>query len=320
MFYRCDRTGRKPVNTSVNEVYVILSTYNGERFLTEQLESILAQQSVSIKLYIRDDGSSDGTRAILASFAQSHAHIEVDYGDNIGVINSFFALLKKAPPDAEFVAFADQDDIWLPDKLIRAVSRIKNSSKPVMYCSCYKAIDDNGNFLWQSRPPEKEISLKNAIVQNVTTGCTMVINGSLLTALKINQVDTKNLIMHDWWIYLVSTCFGQVVYDWEPSMLYRQHGGNVVGAKNGFALWLGRFKRFFLHRKKNSRIAQAREFFERYKSDLSTDDAHLISAFIDYRQTGLLNRIRYAIETPLYMQKKVDNLILKMQLILNSVH
>ena len=308
------------MNTTINEVYVILSTYNGERFLSEQLESILAQQSVSIKLYIRDDGSSDGTRAILASFAQNHAHIEVEYGDNIGVINSFFALLKKVPPDAEFVAFADQDDIWLPDKLIRAVNRIKNSSKPVMYCSCYKAVDENGNFLWQSQPPEKEISFKNAIVQNITTGCTVVINRSLLTALKLNQVNTKNLIMHDWWVYLVATCFGQIIYDREPSMLYRQHGGNAVGAKNGFAFWLGRIKRFFLYRKKNSRIAQAKEFLERYKSDLSIDDSHLISAFIVYRQAGLLKRIRYAIEMPLYMQKKSDNLILKLQLILNGVH
>jgi glycosyltransferase involved in cell wall biosynthesis len=308
------------VNTTINEVYVILSTYNGERFLSEQLESILAQQSVSIKLYIRDDGSSDGTRAILASFAQSHAHIEVEYGDNIGVINSFFAVLRKVPPDAEFVAFADQDDIWLPDKLIRAVDRIKNSSKPVMYCSCYKAVDENGNFLWRSQPPEKEISFKNAIVQNITTGCTVVMNRSLLAALKINQVNTKNLIMHDWWVYLVAACFGQIIYDREPSMLYRQHGGNVVGAKNGFAFWLGRIKRFFLYRKKNSRIAQAREFLERYKSDLSTDDSHLISAFIVYRQAGLLKRIRYAIEMPLYMQRKSDNLILKLQLILNSVH
>ncbi|MBF6648530.1 glycosyltransferase family 2 protein [Methylobacter sp. BlB1] len=308
------------MNTTMNEVYVILSTYNGERFLSEQLESILAQQSVSIKLYIRDDGSSDGTRAILASFAQSHAHIEVEYGDNIGVINSFFALLRKIPPDAEFVAFADQDDIWLPDKLIRAVDRLKDASEPVMYCSCYKAVDENGDFLWQSLPPEKEISFKNAIVQNITTGCTVVMNGSLLTALKIHQVNTKNLIMHDWWVYLVAVCFGQVIYDREPSMLYRQHGGNVVGAKNGFALWLGRIKRFFLYRKKNSRIAQAREFLERYKSDLSTEDSHLISAFLAYRQAGLLKRIRYAIEMPLYMQKKSDNLILKLQLILNSVH
>lgn len=304
----------------MTEVHVILSTYNGERFLTEQLESILAQRSVSIKLYIRDDGSSDGTRTILTSFAQNHAHIEVDYGDNMGVINSFFALLKKIPPDAGFVAFADQDDIWMPDKLTRAVDRIKNSSGPAMYCSCYKAIDENGRFLWQSQLPEKEISFKNAIVQNITTGCTVVINKSLLSMLKINQVNTRNLVMHDWWVYLVATCFGQVIYDQEPSMLYRQHGGNVVGAKNGFAFWLGRIKRFFLNRKKNSRIAQAKEFLERYKSDLSADDVHLLSTFIAYRQAGLLQRIGYAIETPLYMQKKTDNLILKLQLILNSAY
>ncbi|WP_027159526.1 glycosyltransferase family 2 protein [Methylobacter luteus] len=304
----------------MTEVHVILSTYNGERFLKEQLESILAQRSVSIKLYIRDDGSSDGTRTILTSFAQNHAHIEIDYGDNMGVINSFFALLKKIPPDAGFVAFADQDDIWLPDKLTRAVDRIKNSSGPAMYCSCYKAIDENGRFLWQSQLPAKEISFKNAIVQNITTGCTVVINKSLLSMLKINQVNTKNLVMHDWWVYLVATCFGQVIYDQEPSMLYRQHGGNVVGAKNGFAFWLGRIKRFFLNRKKNSRIAQSKEFLERYKSDLSADDVHLLSTFIAYRQAGLLQRIGYAIETPLYMQKKTDNLILKLQLILNSAY
>jgi hypothetical protein len=157
-------------------------------------------------------------------------------------------------------------------------------------------------------------------VQNITTGCTVVINKSLLSMLKINQVNTRNLVMHDWWVYLVATRFGQVIYDQEPSMLYRQHGGNVVGAKNGFAFWLGRIKRFFLNRKKNSRIAQSKEFLERYKGDLSADDVHLLSTFIAYRQAGLLQRISYAIETPLYMQKKIDNLILKLQLILNSAY
>ena len=302
------------------EVYVILSTFNGERFLKEQLESILSQQSVLIRLLIRDDGSSDGTPAVLRSYVQNHTHIKVDYGKNIGVIGSFFALLDKVPPDAQFIAIADQDDIWLPDKLIRAVNQVSVSEKPAMYCSCYKAIDENGAFLWQSQPPVKETSFKNAIVQNVATGCTIVINKSLLSALKISQVDISNLVMHDWWIYLCAASFGQVMYDPEPSILYRQHHGNVVGAKSGVAFWIGRIKRFFLVKKKKSRIVQAKEFLERYQSELSNEDKHLLLNFITYRQTGFFQRIRYAIETPLYMQRTLDNLILKLQFILNIVY
>ena len=305
----------------MTEVYVVLSTYNGEQFLIPQLKSILEQESVQIKLLIRDDGSTDGTKEILNSYAKKYANISLEYGHNMGVVKSFMRLLKNVPPHAKFIAFSDQDDIWRLDKIIRAINKINElSSGPVLYCSCYSAVDEDGKLLWESSAPPRDITFRNAVLQNITTGCTIVLNKNLLDILKADQVNTGKIIMHDWWVYLVATCFGRTIYDATPSMYYRQHGGNVVGAKNGFTFWTERLKRFLFHRGNYSRISQAREFLRLYKQNMSSEDANILTEFIAHREGGLLERTRYAFRTPLYMQKKIDNIIIKLQLIIRTVN
>ncbi len=301
----------------MNTVYVVLSSYNGERFLARQLDSILEQQQVRTKLLIRDDGSGDGTRKILTSYARQYDNIDVEFGKNIGVIDSFFTLFKKIPEDAELIALADQDDIWLPDKLQRAAAQLGPLSEPALYAACYNAIDEDSKFLWRSHAPEGAATFANAIVQNTITGCTAVINRQLLQRLKIDQVDSNQLVMHDWWVYLAATCFGQVIYDTVPNILYRQHSGNIVGVKNGAAFWWGRIQRF-LHRNKNARIDQAQEFLRCNRNELSKQHKQLLLAFIAYPELGVWQRFRYALQTPLHMHNRIDDMILKLQMLLNS--
>ena len=303
-----------------DKVYVILSTYNGEQFLKPQLQSILEQESVRVQLQIRDDGSNDASKEILSSYTQQYANISVSYGVNIGVIKSFMKLLEQLPPDAEYIAFADQDDIWRTDKLVRAIDKIKAKTGPVMYCSCYRAVDERGELLWESKIPPGEITFCNAVIENITTGCTVVINKNLLRLLAADQVDCEKLVMHDWWVYMVATCFGHVIYDSMPLVFYRQHAGNVVGVKNGFTFWLGRLQRFLFQGQKNSRISQASEFLRIYQRSLSCKNADILTEFISYRQKGLFERAHYALGTPVYMQKRLDNWIVKLQLLIRNVN
>ena len=304
----------------MDKVYVILSTYNGEQFLKPQLQSILEQESVRVQLQIRDDGSSDASKEILSAYAQKYANISVSYEVNAGVIKSFMKLLEQLPPDAEYIAFADQDDIWRTDKLVRAIDKINSKTGPVMFCSCYRAVDEQGDLLWESKVPSGEITFCNALIENITTGCTVVINKDLLRLLAANQVDCTKLVMHDWWVYMVATCFGQVIYDPAPLVLYRQHAGNVVGVKNGFSFWLGRLQRFLFQGQKNSRISQASEFLRVYQHSLSHKNADMLKEFISYRQKDLFERAHYALVTPISMQKKLDNWIVKLQLLIRNVN
>lgn len=304
----------------MDKVYVILSTYNGEQFLEPQLQSILEQESVQVEIQVRDDGSTDASQEILNSYAQKYPNISVSYEKNIGVIKSFMKLLEQLPPEAEYIAFADQDDIWRTDKLVQAIDKINEKTGPVMYCSCYQAVDEQGGPLWESKVPEGEITFCNAMIENITTGCTVVINKSLLKLLAADQVDCEKLVMHDWWVYMVATCFGQVIYDSTPLVFYRQHAGNVVGVKNGFTFWLGRLQRFLFQRQKNSRISQAGEFLSLYQHSLSQKNADMLKEFISYRQKGLFERAKYALSTPVYMQKRLDNWIVKLQLIIRNVN
>ena len=304
----------------MDKVYVILSTYNGEQFLKPQLQSILEQESVQVHIQVRDDGSNDACKEILSSYARQYTNISVSYGVNIGVIRSFMQLLEQLPTDAEYIAFADQDDIWRTDKLVRAIDRINAKTGPVMYCSCYHAVDEQGDFLWESKVPLGEITFCNAVIENITTGCTVVINKSLLRLLAADQVDYKKLVMHDWWVYMVATCFGQVIFDSTPLVFYRQHAGNVVGVKNGFTFWLGRLQRFLFQGQKNSRISQASEFLRIYQQSLSRKNAEILKEFISYREKGLFGRLQYALGAPVYMQKKLDNWIVKIQFLIRNVN
>lgn len=219
-----------------------MSTYNGEKYLREQLDSILAQTYSNIEILIRDDGSKDATLEILEEYAKKQKKITYIEGKNYGAAKSFFQLLKKVDKKADYYAFSDQDDIWEIDKIERAVKWLEKLEKqriisktekeiPIMYCSALKVVDQQKNVLYIEGKERrtKDLSFGNALVENCCTGCTIVINQKLQRMVAEKRIPKCS--MHDWWLYMIASCFGKVIYDRKPCIQYRQHGENVVGVE-----------------------------------------------------------------------------------------
>jgi glycosyltransferase involved in cell wall biosynthesis len=206
-----------------------MSTYDGERYVREQVESILSQSHSRLRLVVRDDGSRDGTSAVLRSFEDPR--IQVRNGENLGLPLAFFRLIDESSDDADLWALSDQDDVWLPEKLERAARRLVGLRGPALYCARVAVVDEALRSLYLHELPWRGPSFANALVQNIALGCTIVINREARDLLR--ECWPHECVMHDAWLYLVIAGCGTVVYDHEPVVLYRQHGRNIVGMGRG---------------------------------------------------------------------------------------
>lgn len=214
------------IDSNQSEMVVLLSTYNGEKYLEEQLKSLINQKGVEADIVVRDDGSTDNTQVILSRY-QSEGAIRWYSGTNLKSAKSFWDLIESAP-DADYYAFADQDDYWMSDKLSTAVEALKSySGTPAMYCSAYQMVDEHLNPIPTAiRIPC--IDIYHAVMENIATGCTLVFNQELMTM--IRRYKPSYYFMHDEWIYKVCVAIGgKVIYDPHPHILYRQHSCNVIG-------------------------------------------------------------------------------------------
>lgn len=231
-----DRQSRLAAERSKN-VSIILSTYNGSAFLCEQLASIRQQSHRDWCLLWRDDGSSDSTRSILEEFALQSRDGQVvgvdNSGDRLGVGRSFFTLLRYAPA-GDVVAFCDQDDVWLEDKLVRGVNALAkiDPAQPALYCARQTLVDESLRRLGESSatPPS---GFPMSIAQNIATGCTTMLNASAVSLIK--SLPSPQTEYHDWWCYVVVTAAnGVVIVDPKPALLYRQHSANTIGVRRPF--------------------------------------------------------------------------------------
>jgi glycosyltransferase involved in cell wall biosynthesis len=215
---------------------VLLATWNGARFLPRQLESLAAQRGIAWRLLWRDDGSADATLALLEEFAAAQPagrvlHLDAPSG-RLGPARGFLALLAASPEPEAPHAFCDQDDLWLPDKLARAAAALAEipAGMPGLYCGRQILAGPDLAPRGPSPLPRRPPGFANALVQNIATGCTTVLNPAARRLLLAAPPPPEGS-MHDWWAYLlVSGCGGRVIFDPEPTVLYRQHGGNAVGA------------------------------------------------------------------------------------------
>lgn len=217
-------------------VAILLSTYNGERFLAEQLDSLLAQTHRNWVVYASDDGSSDSTLTILRAYQErlGKERFFILSGPRQGFAKNFMSLVKSPLVTTDYVAFCDQDDVWLPNKLERSLEFVKAvpAEVPALYCSRTHLIDEGGSSIGFSPLFSKPPSFANALVQSIAGANTMLLNRAALELLQRTD-DNAVIISHDWWAYiLVSGCAGRVFYDAEPSMLYRQHGSNLSGSNS----------------------------------------------------------------------------------------
>ena len=221
-------------------VTVLLALYQGATFLAAQLDSIAAQTH-DWRLIVSDDGSTDAGPDLVRAFAAAHpGRVTLVDGPRQGAAANFRSLLAAAG-EARLVALADQDDVWLPDKLARAVSGLSGHDGPALYCSRVTICDRDLTPLGDSRPVFAP-SFRHALVQNLVQGNTAVLNPAALALVKAADPATPPVVMHDWWLYqLVTGAGGVVIQDDWPSVLYRQHGANVVGANAG---WRPRWSSF----------------------------------------------------------------------------
>ncbi|MDW8742040.1 glycosyltransferase family 2 protein [Streptococcus suis] len=215
-------------------VNILMSTYNGQEFLAEQIRSIQAQTFTDWMLLIRDDGSRDRTREIIADFAQQDSRIHLinpDSTENLGVIKSFHALVQYQRADVYF--FSDQDDVWLPDKLqvTLETAQAYPTDQPLMVYTDLKVVNQDlqvmNESMIRSQSHHANTELVQELTENTVTGGTSMINHALAELWTV----TDDILMHDWYLALLATAFGKLVYVDQPTELYRQHAENVLGAR-----------------------------------------------------------------------------------------
>ena len=251
----------------MHNIAVAMSTYNGELYIKEQINSILQQKNVKVDLFIRDDGSKDKTLEILESYAKKWNNIHVVKGDNLGVGNSFMELLYSIGCEYDYYAFADQDDVWLPDKLSQGIVKIKDSDIPLLYVSNQILVDKNLNRLKMRFEVPPGITYKQIICNNSVSGCTMVWNKELQELLiDINRRPTADLLknrIHDVWVVMVASVVGKIIYDKSSCILYRQHENNVVGVKKNSIIkqWMKKLKD---NSQRNGRSKLCKEINEKF--------------------------------------------------------
>lgn len=219
-------------------VAILLSTYQGERYLTPQLHSLLSQTHQDWVLYWRDDGSTDGTPGLMRDFmARLEAGRAIALADNgrLGTTESFIRLLRRAHADGNaMVAFADQDDVWLPEKLARGVRALASVAEPLpaLYFARQVLVDAGLRRIALSFRLRRPPGFPACLTQNLATGCTVLMNRAAMALVAGSTPPPGSL--HDWWSYImVSAHGGPLLADPEPTVLYRQHESNAIGAPNG---------------------------------------------------------------------------------------
>ena len=303
--------------SSPGKVTILLSTYNGSKYLRQQLDSLYGQTYPAIRILVRDDGSSDTSRAILES-EQAKGRIEILEGHhNLGAALSFFELLKSAASTGTgYVAFCDQDDVWHPEKIARAVSKLSRvaDDRPAMYCSRVELVDENLQHIGYTELPGK-IGFGNALVDSIATGCTMVLNRKALDL--IGKSLPKKVVIHDWWCYLVVSCFGEVVFDETATLKYRQHGSNAIGVAVGLTRLARKYRRFFGGGEGHQWMsAQASSLLEIFKNSIPLACRQVLNDFIAAK-TSLYRRLRLALSGDVWRQKWPDDLMLRLLILMN---
>lgn len=282
-----------------HNIAILLSTYNGVNYLQSFLDCLYNQKCQDYILFVRDDGSNDSTIEIIEQYASLNPNVVViDTGQNVGPKMSFGLLLQYAitHSNCQYFMFADQDDIWLPDKIELTLKQMKATENeteeiPILVHTDLKVVSNElklvSNSFWQFQhlDPSKA-TFHRLLVQNVITGCTMMINKRLAEkSVPISQ----DAIMHDWWIGLVASVFGKIVPIHETMVLYRQHIDNNVGAKRFNLHYV--IKKIFTPISMNRNFIQAQSFIDSYHSSLDEKNSEILSVFLNLKNAMYLRKV-----------------------------
>lgn len=296
---------------SVPKITILLASFQGAPFLVSQLDSLNAQHLGPLRVDLSDDGSTDGTLALIEGNRArwDRLSILVRRGPGQGAVENFRSLvLAQAGETSDFYAFCDQDDIWHPDKLARAVAWLDTAGgRPALFCGRTRILDQKGNITGLSplfaRPP----GFRNALVQSIAGGNTMVMNHAAFDLLR-QSLHSGTPVVHDWWCYIiVSGAGGLVHYEPEPLVDYRQHAGNLIGANDG---WGARLKRI------GGLLAGRQRAWNSQHLDLLSDCAPLLTAearavagaLVEIRAAPLMQRPGLLRKAGFYRQSRMGQI------------
>jgi glycosyltransferase involved in cell wall biosynthesis len=296
-------------------VEVLLSTYGGERWVCQQVDSILGQTYPHLRLVVRDDGSTDSTVDLLRRY--DDPRLVIREGENLGLPDVFFRLLDEASDDASYWALSDQDDVWMPQKVERAVNSLRESSGPALYCARVLVVDEELRPLYPHELPRRGPSFANALVQNIALGCTVVINRPALEVLRGRW--PRECVMHDAWMYLVIAGTGTVMYDDELVVQYRQHARNSVGMGRGaLSRFGGRVRRQLSPGGCGKHGRQDRELLRLHGGRLRPEARRELEEMLSAQAT-IASRMIYVLRGAAHRQTKGSNFVLKVLQILGRI-
>lgn len=217
----------------MHSVAVIMSTYNGDRYIEEQIMSIQNQEDIKVDIYIRDDGSKDRTIQIVKELMNQSNNIYFSEGSNLGVGNSFMTCLYNVPNNYDYYAFSDQDDVWMKNKLIAAIKEIERHEVE-LYCSNQLCVDSVTGREWYRYKETPELTVYDILCHNTIAGCTMVMSNYFKRMITEKQrrpsPELLKTRIHDVWIIAIAALLNSVYYDNNSYIYYRQHNNNVVGS------------------------------------------------------------------------------------------
>ena len=275
------------------KLIVLMSTYNGEKYLREQLNSLLNQELKPDKILIRDDGSKDETINILQEYKSNNSCIDYYCGNNLGPARSFFELINTCE-QADYYALCDQDDVWFKDKLKRAADLLEkeDNSIPLLYCSKYTLTDRNLN------PIDSEVSslynysdFPHSLIYHTAPGCTFVFNNEARKKIVKYDVNKEYCLIHDAIIHKVVCIFGKMILDKESHMYYRQHGNNEIGMNsNKLKVFIGRINRFINGKIKGYRSNTAKSLLNVYDNEIDSEKKELLTIVAHYMQDKELKK------------------------------
>lgn len=285
---------------------ILLATYNGEKFISSQIESILCQTYTDWNLIIQDDGSTDNTVEILKNYQKRYPkkiHIFVNKKNTGSCVKNFLSLAKKV--QSEYIMFCDQDDVWTPNKIELTLNEMLKLEKqsiienePILVHTDLTVVDEELNLLSDSlfkyqKMNFKKDKLNNLLVQNIVTGCTMMSNKNLIELFNLIN-DSDGIIMYDWYLGLLASAFGKIGFVNKPTILYRQHQGNQVGAKKNESLLFLISKLLSFRDFSNlmyDTYFQAEHFLKNYRKILNDNDIKIIQEYVNMKDGGRVQNL-----------------------------
>lgn len=300
----------------MKKVAVVMSTYNGEKYVREQLDSILNQTYKNIEIVVRDDGSKDNTVKIIKEYQEKYSNIKLVIGKNLGFIKSFFELLKIT--ESDYYAYADQDDVWMDNKIELAVNLLNelDNTKPNMAFGNSDYYDENMNLIGEGEKNRK-FSFNRALFECIGQGMTMTINKKTRDYIVNNP--PKNCFFHDWWTYLICIGLGNVAYSNVTTVKYRRLKKNATSEGQGYIkLLMWRIKNLLLNNGIKDVKRQMINYKEIYYKELKEEDKKVLELFSNekYNFFGALKKAFY----PKRLRRRlVDDFMLRVIFILGAL-